>query len=117
MSVGKNIGETQNLTDTQSSMLELVQKESEHFLPLNKFFELQNLRKIIHLSTLHELKYNAQELMMSKNEESTIINQFIQKKEEDMTIFDDIITNLERVIKRLRESEKVKARCKFGEDK
>ena len=55
--------------------------------------------------------------MMSKNEESTIINQFIQKKEEDMTIFDDIITNLERVIKRLRESEEVKARCKFGEDK
>ena len=55
---------------------------------LVSFFVEWNIE--VRLSTLNELKRNMQELLLSKNEESTERNQFIQENEEHMTMLDDI---------------------------
>ena len=113
------LNETRNLINTQMKMLELAERETERLLKRNNLNELQkhlaNIEK--RLDVLQDLKYKVQELLISESKESKAIDEFTVKIEEAMARFDGVVSEVEKSLKRLNDSEQAKARSNVDQER
>ena len=61
------------------------------------------------MGTLQDLKYKVQEIITKEDEEASAIDAYTEQLEERISKFDAAISNLERAIQLLAESEEVKS--------